>query len=206
LDKKRRLKHVFAVRLLLEVFLLGVNQEGDLGSLSVIGTIYGVIASACVALNAIYMKKVLPLLNGDIWATAYYNNVNACIIFFPFIMVIESTTLFKFPALFSLSFWGPMVVAGTMGFFMGYVVGLQIKVTSPLTHNISGVAKACFQTLIATLWYSTPKPFLWWVSTLAVLGGTSSYSVVKSLEMKRNANTNTSDNQPLLGEKDQSKA
>ena len=41
-------------------FFMGVNQEGDLGSLSVIGTIYGVVASACVALNSIFTKKVLP--------------------------------------------------------------------------------------------------------------------------------------------------
>jgi len=197
LGVKTSFKAILCCTVIVGGFLLGVNQEGDLGSLSVIGTIYGVVASACVALNAIYMKKVLPLMNGDIWATAYYNNINACVIFFPFILVIESTTLFRFPALFSLAFWGPMTVAGTMGFFMGYVVGLQIKVTSPLTHNISGVAKACFQTLIATLWYSTPKPFLWWVSTLAVLGGTSSYSIVKSLEMKKNQNQ-TSEKQPLM--------
>ena len=41
-------------------FFLGVNQEGDLGSFSFIGTAYGVIASACVALNSIYTKKILP--------------------------------------------------------------------------------------------------------------------------------------------------
>lgn len=39
---------------------MGVNQEGDLGTFSMIGTVYGVIASACVALNSIFTKKVLP--------------------------------------------------------------------------------------------------------------------------------------------------
>ena len=101
-------------------FVLGVNKEGDLGSLNVIGTIYGVIASACVALNAIYQKKVMPLVDGDIWAMAYYNNVNACFIFVPFILIMESKTLMEFPLLFSLSFWFPMFAAGFMGFFMGY--------------------------------------------------------------------------------------
>lgn len=103
-----------------------------------------------------------------------------------------------------------MVVAGFMGFFMGYCVGLQIKVTSPLTHNISGVAKACLQTLLDTIYHNTPKPFLWWIGTLAVLGGTTSYSVVKSLAMKtshqqesirtdvENADRQNSDRQPLL--------
>ena len=41
-------------------FFMGVNQEGDLGSFSMIGTVYGVLASACVALNSIYTKKILP--------------------------------------------------------------------------------------------------------------------------------------------------
>ncbi len=71
------------------------------------------------------------------------------------------------------SFWAQMVVAGVFGFAIGYVTGLQIKVgffylptfvfpqmcvfliyfvqvTSPLTHNISGTAKAAAQTVLAT--------------------------------------------------------
>ena len=38
-------------------------------------------------------------------------------------------------------------------FAIGYVTGLQIKVTSPLTHNISGTAKAAAQTVLATQWF-----------------------------------------------------
>ena len=33
------------------------------------------------------------------------------------------------------------------------MTGLQIKVTSPLTHNISGTAKAAAQTVLATQWF-----------------------------------------------------
>lgn len=200
LGKKTSFAACICCSIIVGGFVLGVNKEGDLGSLNVLGTIYGVIASACVALNAIYQKKVMPLVDGDIWAMAYYNNVNACIIFIPFILVLETKTLLAFPYLFSLSFWLPMVGAGFMGFFMGYVVGLQIKVTSPLTHNISGVAKACAQTTIAVLYYATPKPFLWWISTLLVLGGTSAYSVVKSMEMKQQVRVETrgEDKEPLL--------
>ena len=39
-------------------------------------------------------------------------------------------------------------------FAIGYVTGLQIKVTSPLTHNISGTAKAAAQTVLATHWFN----------------------------------------------------
>lgn len=184
LGQKTSFKACLCCSIIVFGFVLGVNQEGDLGSLSVKGTVYGVIASACVALNAIYQKKVLPKVDSDIWAMAYYNNINACLIFMPFILIFEVKTLLTFPFLYSAKFWFPMSIAGFMGFFMGYCVGLQIKVTSPLTHNISGVAKACLQTLIDTIVHSTPKPFLWWIGTLAVLGGTTSYSVVKSIAMK----------------------
>ena len=34
------------------------------------------------------------------------------------------------------------------------MTGLQIKVTSPLTHNISGTAKAAAQTVLATQWFN----------------------------------------------------
>lgn len=77
-----------------------------------------------------------------------------------------------------------MGISGFFGFIMGYVAGLQVKHTSPVTHNISGVAKACCQTVLAVLYWSQVKTALWWLSTLLVLVGTGSYSVVKSWEMK----------------------
>ena len=57
--------------------------------MSSIGVIYGVVASAFVALNAIYIKKVLPSMDGNVWRMAYYNNMNACVIFLPMILYSE---------------------------------------------------------------------------------------------------------------------
>ena len=42
------------------------------------------------------------------------------------------------------------------------MTGLQIKVTSPLTHNISGTAKAAAQTVLATHWFMEVGLALWW--------------------------------------------
>jgi hypothetical protein len=88
-------------------------------------------------------------------------------------------------------------------FAIGYVTGLQIKVTSPLTHNISGTAKAAGQTVLATHLYNElgrnksvrsihlypvvkTKPSLWWFSNFMVLGGSVAYARVRTLEMKKN--------------------
>ena len=42
-----------------------------------------------------------------------------------------------------------MTVTGIMGFAIGLVTVMQVKATSPLTHNISGTAKAAVQSLLA---------------------------------------------------------
>lgn len=59
--------------------------------------------------------------------------------------------------------------------------------TSPLTHNISGTAKACAQTLLATTWFNEVKTLLWWVSNVIVLGGSALYARFKQLEMVKDS-------------------
>ena len=44
-------------------FWMGVDQEGETGTLSMSGTIYGVLASLFVSLNAIFTKRTLPEVN-----------------------------------------------------------------------------------------------------------------------------------------------
>ena len=52
---------------------------------------------------------------------------------------------------------------------------------------VSGTAKACAQTVIATWWFMEVKSYMWWVSNWVVLGGSLGYSYVKSMEMKNSA-------------------
>lgn len=64
---------------------------------------------------------------------------------------------------------------------------LQIKATSPLTHNISGTAKAAVQSMMAFyIWKNTPT-VLGVVSIFVVLGGSLAYTLVKMAEGKRAA-------------------
>ncbi|XP_009100700.3 GDP-fucose transporter 1 [Serinus canaria] len=167
-------------------FWLGVDQEGAEGTLSWTGIFFGILASLCVSLNAIYTKKVLPVVDGSIWRLTFYNNINACVLFFPLMVLLgEFRTLYHFDKLGSPSFWGVMTLGGVFGFAIGYVTGLQIKFTSPLTHNVSGTAKACAQTVLAVIYFEETKSFLWWTSNLMVLGGSFAYTWVKGLEMRK---------------------
>ncbi|KAM6462767.1 GDP-fucose transporter 1 [Liasis olivaceus] len=167
-------------------FWLGIDQEGAEGTLSWAGIIFGVLASLCVSLNAIYTKKVLPVVDSSIWRLTFYNNINACVLFlFLLLFTNEFSTLYHFDKLGSIHFWGMMTLSGVFGFAIGYVTGLQIKYTSPLTHNVSGTAKACAQTVLAVCYYEEIKSFLWWTSNMMVLGGSFAYTWVKGLEMKK---------------------
>ncbi|GJQ75999.1 hypothetical protein Trydic_g18053 [Trypoxylus dichotomus] len=78
-----------------------------------------------------------------------------------------------------------MTIGGICGFTIGFFTSLQIKVTSALTHNISGTAKACAQTVLATYWYNEAKSFLWWFSNGIVLFGSAAYARIKQLDMER---------------------
>ncbi|XP_063379895.1 GDP-fucose transporter 1 [Cydia fagiglandana] len=180
-------------------FYLGVDQENLLGSFSLIGTIYGVVGSLMLSLYSIYTKKVLPHVNQEVWLLSYYNNAYSIILFLPLMaMNGELQALRNYTNFGSTYFWVQMVIGGICGFAIGYVTSLQIKVTSPLTHNISGTAKACAQTVMATQWYSETKNTLWWSSNIIVLASSALYARFKQLEMEEHSRKPVSEERKTL--------
>ena len=165
---------------------MGIDQENVAGSLSISGTIFGILGSLTLSLYSIHTKKILPFVNQEIWLLSYYNNVYSIILFFPLLLISgEFETLSKYDRIIDFDFWTILLIGGIFGFAIGYVSMLQIKVTSPLTHNISGTAKACAQTVLATYWYEEHKPFLWWLSNVIVLFASAAYAKLKQLSMNQ---------------------
>ena len=82
-------------------------------------------------------------------------------------------------------FWLVMNGAGVFGFLIGIITIAQISLTSPLTHNISGTAKACVQTLVAVIFLGDKMSFRSFCGTAMVLAGTFMYSLVRSREMDK---------------------
>lgn len=186
LGQKTSKAAMFCCLFIIGGFMLGVNQEDVSGSLSIVGVVYGVLASLFVALNAIYTKKTLPIVNDSVWRMTMYNNLNACFLFPPLIIIAgEFSEFYENSYFFTAAFWILMIVAGFFGFIMGYVTGWQIQVTSALTHNISGTAKAATQTVMAVAIWQEIKPFFWWVSNAAVLVGSAAYTWVQKKDMDR---------------------
>ena len=161
-------------------FLIGGKGEINF---SLIGTIAGVCSSLFVSLNSIYTKKMLPIVDDNHWRLTFYNNVNACVLFIPLMLYFEAAIIKEHAAkLASGLFWSAMTLAGFFGFSIGIVTVLQIKATSPLTHNISGTAKAALQSLMAFAIWGNPATVMGVVGIFTVLGGSLLYTVVKMNE------------------------
>ena len=112
--------------------------------------------------------------------------MNASFLFIPLIVVFERSIISShMSSFYSMVFWGVMTLAGIFGFLIGIVTIAQISLTSPLTHNISGTAKASVQTIIAVLFFGDKMSFRSAIGTIMVLGGTFLYSLVRSREMDR---------------------
>lgn len=88
-------------------------------------------------------------------------------------------TLFHSFSAIGMFFWCMMLLSGVFGFAISYMTTWQIQVTSPLTHNISGTAKAAVQTIIATLISMHLKSFLWWLGNGMVVFGSMAYAYVR---------------------------
>ena len=181
-------------------FFIGIDGEIDF---SFIGTVFGVISSIFVSLNGIFTAKILPIVDGDKSRLIFYNNCNACILFLPLFIYFEwSTILSNYDKIHSLYFWFAMTITASMGFLIGIVTVMQVKATSPLTHNISGTAKAAVQSLIAfKIWgnTATTKGIL---GIFTVIAGSGLYSYVQMKSFNNSSEKKKTDNDGDLEEKE----
>ena len=164
-------------------FWLGI--EGEV-RFSMVGTLFGVTSSCFVSLNSIYTKKVIPVVDGNKWTLSLYNNVNATLLF-PFLILLfgELEIILEHAAMLTSSkFWLLMTLGGVAGFAIGIASIMQIQVTSPLTHNISGTAKAALQAVLAFWIWQNPATVRGCLGIAIVLGGSLLYAYVRNTEMK----------------------
>jgi drug/metabolite transporter (DMT)-like permease len=99
------------------------------GSLSIAGTVFGVMGSLALSMYSIYTKRILPYVNQHIWLLSYYNNVYSCLLFLPLIILNkELPVILNFENLADAKFWLLMTGGGLCGFAVGFVTALQIQV------------------------------------------------------------------------------
>jgi GDP-fucose transporter C1 len=175
-------KALFCCSLIIAGFYLGVENEVRF---TLIGTVFGVASSLFVCLNALYTKKINQVVDGNQWKLALYNNINAMFLFPPVIILAGETDVLlnHVSYLMSVNYWAMMTVTGLFGFLIGILTVFQITLTSPLTHNIAGTAKATLQTVLALIIYQNPVTMNGLLGIFLVLAGSTLYTAVKNAEM-----------------------
>lgn len=151
---------------------------GSLGELevSLIGLCFGIGSSMFVAMYGIAVSEALRVCENDTWILMMYNNMNAMLLMPLAFMYQEGEIILTSPLWFSSFFWVLVLVSGVLGFLINIAVFLQIKHTSPLTHNVSGTFKACLQTVLAVLVRHESPTLLFWIGFLLTIAGTSLYT------------------------------
>lgn len=162
-------------------FLMG--SQGEI-NFSAWGTVAGISSSMFVSLNSIFTKKVLKVVDDNHWRLTFYNNINASLLFLPLVLYFEGHIIRESiqGQFLNPIFWSAMTVAGFFGFSIGIVTVLQIKATSPLSHNISGTAKAAVQSVGAFYIWKNEATVMGVFGIFIVLGGSLLYTYVKMNE------------------------
>jgi GDP-fucose transporter C1 len=156
-------------------FVVGIEGEVNF---SLLGTMFGVISSLFVCFNSIWTKKTLPIVDQNMWRLTFVNNLNACFLFIPPMVLTGELDVIIAHAhiLVDPMYWAGMCVAGALGLCIGIATVMQIKATSPLAHNLSGTAKAAFQTWLAWQYYGNEATSKAVAGVALVLMGSFVYS------------------------------
>eukprot|EP01098_Paradermamoeba_levis_P015610 TRINITY_DN8019_c0_g1_i2.p2 TRINITY_DN8019_c0_g1~~TRINITY_DN8019_c0_g1_i2.p2 ORF type:complete len:453 (-),score=124.41 TRINITY_DN8019_c0_g1_i2:82-1440(-) len=163
-------------------FILGSKGEANF---SWNGIIFGVISSLFVSLYSIYVKKAMPVVNDNQWKLMGYNTTSSLILMLPIVFFSgEWTALVSSTHFYSRTFWLTMTLTGVFGYILNIAIYLQIKYTSPLTHNLSGTAKATVQTLLSVWIYKNEITPMNGFGIFLVILGSFLYSHVRYQEMK----------------------
>lgn len=179
--QKTSLRAILACLGVVAGFCIGVQGDVDL---TLKGGIYGVMSSCFVATYSIVVKQVMGLLDDNQYLLIEYNTPLAIVFLAPFVWINGEFDILKERR--SSKFWTMQTIAGVVGFIINIAIFLNIKYTTPLTHNLSGTVKACLQTLLAFIFFPggetmTPLKF---IGTVLVIAFSAYYAAVRRNEMK----------------------
>eukprot|EP00466_Bigelowiella_natans_P008518 jgi/Bigna1/39717/e_gw1.35.75.1 len=164
-------------------YYLGIKGEIKF---SLLGTIFGFSSSLCCVLYPILTRKRMDALN-DKWAVIFYNNAHAALMFVPLIGIFETQIIIEHQAkLRNPLFWLLVVVIGDENrrSFVGVAAVTQLKLTSPLSHNVIGNAKGAAQSIVGAYIWRTPLTLHGVIGLGTVLGGSLLYAYCRLQEKK----------------------
>eukprot|EP01084_Bolivina_argentea_P169691 294142_1 len=179
LHKTTNKKSVACCAVIVIGYLMGCDGEVHFNRM---GVIYGLFSSMFCALNSIYVKKILRVVDESAEKLMIYNNLNAVFLLPIFIVLFTDEVIEISVSQYAFQqgqFWGITLVAGIFGFLINFASYIQIKYTNPLTHNVSGTAKAAAQTVIALYVFQNPSTTKGLIGNAVTIIGAYAYSRVK---------------------------
>lgn len=165
-------------------FAVGAKGEPQL---SIVGLVFGVVSSACVALYSILVKRCLALaaIENNHWRLLAYNSTMAVPLMLPLALWQEWDGVQHSTAVHNVEFWLAMLAASALAVLISVATFMQINYTSALTNNISGTVKAAVQTVLAVVVFGNEITALNAVGIAMVIGGSAWYSHLRYTEMQQ---------------------
>jgi GDP-fucose transporter C1 len=145
------------------MFGLLIGVEGDL-VVSTRGIVYGVVSGFVTSTYFVSIMQSITALDGDEWLLMEWNSVISLILMTPFFWASGGFAVLTAgrPA----RFWVRQVTSGIFGFAINIATFLNIKVTSPLRHQVAGIMKGSLQAVIAYLLFGKAE----WMSVVKGIG------------------------------------
>jgi len=128
LGQRTSLPALASLAVVIAGFYIGSTGEVNF---SLLGTVFGVASSVCVALNSVFTSSALKHVNNDKSLLIFYNNVNAVVLLFPLAMAESLLTprgTDWVAATTTPAWWGFMALAGAVGYLIGVATVWQIQV------------------------------------------------------------------------------
>ncbi|RHZ69016.1 hypothetical protein Glove_291g41 [Diversispora epigaea] len=169
-------------------FIVGVSSERL--TVTMLGTLFGVLSSISTALHAIVIKKSLEVVKGNTMELVYYNNLLSIFAFTPLIflfneqMEVSDLLISKSNPSFRTFVIG-IFITGFFGFLINIAGFLQIKVTSPVTHMISSAFRGVIQTVFGALIFGDILTIGRVEGIALILAGSCFYTWIKDRESKK---------------------
>lgn len=162
-------------------FVISVDQEMVISSLSLTSISYGVLASVSAALGGIFTKRAVKFVEGNALGIALTNNANSVVLLFPLMVSTGQLRIVMSSGDFLTTLtWLRLIATGVLSLFMGWASIKVISLTSPLTHHMSINAKSLLQTFIAVIIEGEPKTAMWWLGNCLVILGIMNYGFSKN--------------------------
>ncbi|KAG8835832.1 hypothetical protein FRC17_000796 [Serendipita sp. 399] len=205
-------------------FFVGVILDGSPNTKNpnqkqngLLGIAFGLLSSLTTASHAIVIKRSLPVVNGDAIELAWYSNVLSSALLIPVIWLVGEGNgvigLVSSPiyvdgnlSILGRFLWGSLVT-GLVGWLLSIAGVLSIKITSPITHMVSGAVRGILQTVLGVWYFSDIVTTGRGTSIFVILAGSAYYTWAKNEELleqraREQGVTKAQESQPVVFDAD----